>query len=31
MAKTKERTDKRAGGKHQGGRAGERTDRKGAG
>jgi pyruvate dehydrogenase E1 component alpha subunit len=31
MAKTKERTDKRAGGKHPGGRAGERTDRNGAG
>ena len=31
MAKTKERTDKRVGGKHPGGRAGERTDRNGAG
>jgi hypothetical protein len=31
MAKTKERTDKQVGGKHPGGRAGERTDRNGAG
>ena len=31
MAKTKERADKRAGGKHPGGQAGERTDRNGAG
>src|SRR5215467_6705657 len=30
MAKTKERTDKRAGGKHPGGRAGEQADRNGA-
>src|SRR5919109_662822 len=31
MAKTKERTGKRADGKHPGGRAGERMDRDGAG
>jgi pyruvate dehydrogenase E1 component alpha subunit len=31
MAQAKERTDKRAGGKHPGGRAGERMDRNGAG
>src|SRR5256886_8208726 len=31
MAKTKQRPDKRVGGKHPGGRAGERTDRNGAG